>query len=598
MNRQVPSWFNTQCQMLLPWLRVRSLGQKIRLGYIIPLGLATLGTWLGVTIGDAQQRKADLLKEDLYKELSLIIDLQTSILEAKEYQHQLTALVNDPVQFQNAYQGFRTYSENALEAWEQLTKSYENPLVEETDEELEIFNTLNRKYDGLLESYQQQINTVVQKIDLSNRTAESVAANQKILLALDYGNHTVSKVNYFFNEIKELVETVREEEQEVDQALRKARRLRVKILTASMLLSLVAATWIAFYISQAISCPLRSATKVAQEVTQEDDFSLQAPVTTDDEVGQLTTALNQLIHRVRNLLDEQERTKTQLVQAEKMSSLGQLVAGVAHEINNPVNFIHGNVAYAEAYTQDLLGLIALYQEYYPDPPKKIQSELEKIELDFLKQDISNLLKSMRVGTERIREIVNSLRNFSRLDESALKAVNIHEGIDSTLLILRNRLKSRSEHPEIKLLKDYGELPLVECYPSQLNQVFMNIISNGIDAIEEWNQQRSLEEVKQHPGHIKIRTEIDDKDWVKVSILNSGREISEQVQARLFDPFFTTKPVGKGTGLGLSISYQIVTEKHHGKIWCNSILGEGTEFVIQVPIQQSTSANRSTQQFQV
>jgi PAS domain S-box-containing protein len=285
-------------------------------------------------------------------------------------------------------------------------------------------------------------------------------------------------------------------------------------------------------------------------------------------------------------LRELQRTQTQLVQSEKMSSLGQLVAGVAHEINNPVNFIYGNVLHAGEYTEDLLELLQLYQQHYPNPIASIQARSAEIDLNFLMEDLPNLLNSMKVGADRIQQIVRSLRNFSRMDEAEMKVVDIHEGIDSTLMILQNRLKEKSDNLGIEVIKQYGQLPTVECYAGQLNQVFMNILTNAIDALEERDQGRSREEIKQNPSQIWITTEAIGTSHARIRILDNGTGISEAVQHRLFDPFFTTKPVGKGTGLGMSISYQIVTEKHGGTLRCQSTLGEGAEFIIEIPLQQS------------
>lgn len=284
---------------------------------------------------------------------------------------------------------------------------------------------------------------------------------------------------------------------------------------------------------------------------------------------------------LEQILQELRRTQTQLVQSEKMSSLGQLVAGVAHEINNPVNFIFGNLSHAKEYTQDLLALIEMYQEYYPNPHPDIQTELEAIELDFLIEDLPKLLNSMKVGADRIQKIVASLRTFSRMDEAEMKAVNIHEGIDSTLMILQNRLKAKPDRPEIKVLKEYGILPLVECYAGQLNQVFMNILANAIDALEDAYDAKILVNLA-----IIIHTKLIENNQVTIKIINNGPEITDKVKSRLFDPFFTTKPVGKGTGMGLSISYQIVTEKHGGSLDCFSDSEKGTEFIIKIPLKQT------------
>jgi two-component system NtrC family sensor kinase len=306
--------------------------------------------------------------------------------------------------------------------------------------------------------------------------------------------------------------------------------------------------------------------------------------------------LRQQTLELEEALLDLRRTQSQLVQSEKMSSLGQLVAGVAHEINNPVNFIYGNLSYAHAYTQDLLSLVRLYQQHYPNPAAPIQDEIQDIDLDFVLEDLPKLLSSMRVGAERIQKIVASLRTFSRMDEAECKAVDIHEGIDSTLMILQNRLKAKGDRPEIRVVKEYGELPLVECYAGQLNQVFMNILSNAIDALEEsyalgrWNQNM-LPNLGDRPTDapsgpmITIQTEQVDTRSISIRIADNGIGISAAVQQRLFDPFFTTKPVGKGTGMGLSISYQIVAERHQGTLHCCSETGQGAEFVIQIPVSQ-------------
>ncbi|MEM8637839.1 MAG: PAS domain-containing protein [Cyanobacteria bacterium P01_G01_bin.54] len=299
-------------------------------------------------------------------------------------------------------------------------------------------------------------------------------------------------------------------------------------------------------------------------------------------------ALRRKTNELEQTLAELQRTQLQLVQTEKLSSLGQMVAGVAHEINNPVGFIHGNIAHAVNYVDDLLGLIELFRQEMTDPPLIIQDRIEEIDLDFLQQDFRELIQSMRVGTDRIREIVKSLRNFSRLDEAAVKAVDLHEGIDSTLTILQTRLRAQDWRPEIQVRKDYGELPRIECYAGQLNQVFMNIISNGIDALEEHDRTRSLEQMRAMPSQIQVTTRALGQA-VEVQIQDNGPGMAAETCERLFDPFFTTKPVGKGTGLGLSISYQIVTETHGGNLSCVSESGAGATFIITLPLQAAAAA---------
>lgn len=293
--------------------------------------------------------------------------------------------------------------------------------------------------------------------------------------------------------------------------------------------------------------------------------------------------LQQQTEHLKSTLSALKDTQAQLVQSEKMSSIGQMVGGVAHEINNPTNFIHGNIVPATQYLKDLLNLLDLYQKYYPNPPQEIEAEIEEIELDFLREDAIKLLDSMQEGTKRIREIVLSLRNFSRLDESDYKEIDIHSGIDSALMILQNRLEEKPNYPEIEVIKQYASLPFVKCYPGQLNQVFMNILLNSIDALDEYNHKRSIESIKIKPSQIKISTELTPDERVKIRITDNGLGIPQAFISKLFDPFFTTKDVGKGTGLGLSISYQIVVEKHSGKLYCNSTIGKGAEFVIEIPV---------------
>ncbi|MBD1938264.1 response regulator [Microcoleus sp. FACHB-68] len=282
---------------------------------------------------------------------------------------------------------------------------------------------------------------------------------------------------------------------------------------------------------------------------------------------------------------ELKQTQSKLIQGEKMSSLGQLVAGVAHEINNPVNFIYGNLSYAHSYTQNLIRILNLYKSKFPNPGPEIEEEIETSDLEFLVEDLPKLLGSMKVGADRIREIIQSLRIFSRLDEAQMKSVNIHEGIDSTLLILQNRLKARADRPAIEVIKEYGDLPQVECYAGSLNQVFMNLLANAIDALEDYNRQRSSADIKAFPNKIWIRTEASDNDKVMIRITDNGPGISEDVKTHLFEPFFTTKPIGKGTGIGLSISQQIVEEKHNGLLTCISNSDRGAEFIIELPIRQ-------------
>ena len=367
--------------------------------------------------------------------------------------------------------------------------------------------------------------------------------------------------------------------------------------------------------------------QLAEEELDRQNSQLQAEISdrqrADEALQKLTQELEIRVEartsELSKALKDLQQAQTQLVQTEKMSSLGQLVAGVAHEINNPVNFIAGNLGHAIDYANTLLQLISLYHHVYPLPPQEIITTLEDGEIDFLIEDFPKMLSSMKVGTDRIQKIVLSLRNFSRMDESDYKPVDIHTGIDSTLMILQSRLKANYERPEIKVVKEYGDIPLVECYAGQLNQVFMNILANAIDALEDsfhylsdvsgetpFQPEKTLE-LSVHKGvssskksnsfsskivsnsltpamlQIKIRTELRSQNQLRISIMDNGLGMPEEIRQKIFNPFFTTKSVGKGTGMGLSISYQIITGKHQGEIKCVSTPHQGTTFIIDLPL---------------
>ncbi|QLE51940.1 GAF domain-containing protein [Nostoc sp. C057] len=322
---------------------------------------------------------------------------------------------------------------------------------------------------------------------------------------------------------------------------------------------------------------LKTATHIASIATE----TYRAAAALQKANNELERKVLERTSELRKALLDLQKTQAQLVHSEKMSSLGQMVAGIAHEINNPVSFIAGNLRYANQYINDLLDLIAVFQEQYPQINPTIETKIKSIELEYLCDDLPKLMASMSTGSERITDIVLGLRNFSRLDEAKIKSVDIHEGIDNTLMILNHQLTLPNKLPDIQIVKEYGQLPKISCYANQLNQVFMNIINNAIYALKDnmqfWQSANKI-------PTIQIKTLVVDNERLLISIKDNGPGMKSEIQEQIFNPFFTTKPVGQGTGLGLSISHQIIVEKHQGKLNCISALGKGTEFQIEIPIQ--------------
>lgn len=604
------------------WMHHFPVQQKIVVGYVLSLGIAIAGTTLGVVIADRQQQNADIMGQDALEEIEIITQLRISILQSIIDQKQISESFTDSLRLQRNYETWRKHYIQFKESWEEFqeteggTKGQEEI---ERDEELIAIEKFLTKHKGVPEAYIKSLDQLLFKSTMTPFTVEETTRLKSELERIEKTG-ILDQVDGLVEDLKEISDITYEEYEEASLGIKESNTLRLSIIAISMIISVAIAIILSLLTSRAIAQPIRSLTNLTEQALNESNFDLQVKVTTQDEIGSLALSFNRLISSVKILLDKQhqytqileekvnERTQElndrniqlqelldklhnaqlQMVQSEKMSSLGQLVAGVAHEINNPVSFIHGNLVHVQEYTYNLLSFIRLYQKFYPTPVMEIDREAGEIDLEFLQEDMPKLINSMQIGTDRIREIVVSLRNFSRTDQSEFKLVNIHEGIDSTLLILQHRLKAVSNKPETQIIRNYGDLPRVECYPGQLNQVLMNILANAIDALDESNTTITDQKIEEHPSQIEISTSLLDTKLVQIKITDNGVGMSEATRKQIFDPFFTTKHIGKGTGMGMAISYQIITEKHGGKLECYSAIGEGTSFIIQIPVQQIPS----------
>ncbi|HLP92180.1 MAG TPA: ATP-binding protein [Nostocaceae cyanobacterium] len=546
-----------------------SIRQKIVCGYGLSLGMAILGITAGLVIGDRYYQAARNKMIIADEESHLFNNLQGELLEIHTHQQELLTLLAK----KQAVKPIITNFNQHLDHSEKLLSELEE--FSQTHNYNEIQNFL-QKHHRNLSIYFQSLKSLNQQIASLSSQPDGAAKGQQLVLEF-YQSPIFQEFSGFTHELTDFAATVSKRQEAADLEQNQADILQVRIIAISIFLSCAIAVILALSTSRIIVRPLNQVTKVAQKVTEENNFDLQVIINSQDEIGTLATALNQLIYQVKILLAAQKKeAQTQLIQHEKMSSLGRMLTGVAHEINNPVNFISGNLIHASNYFQDLLTLVQTYQTEIPEPPTPVQELIEEIDLEFLASDVPKLFQSMEMGADRTREIVRSLKDFSRLDEGEPQAVDLHACIESTLLILNNRIKHG-----YKIVRNYGKIPFVPGYTGLLYQVFMNILTNAIDALEEkYNQNPEFK------PEITITTEKEGDNQVAVKIADNGPGISPEHKNKIFDNFFTTKPRGIGTGLGLSISYQIVVEKHQGKLTFTSELNQGTEFIIALPLTKS------------
>lgn len=567
-----------------------SIRSKIRGGYTVAIGVAVGGIITGLTLSNYYYHKA-AQEVDIDLESRRLGDLQTALLRTQIYQQQLVYWLQQPELLAQKYKQLKQYTDTL--------KNLLSELQSEVDiAQVEGVKPFMQTYEQSLEVYIQKLERIIEQIAVLKKSKAGVAKAEKLL-----SDFTKDKIGFqldnLADDLAELIEVADKQEDAVQAASVEAEMLRSQILTYSMILSVLMAVLLANYTSYAIARPLKAVTKIAQRVTEESNFDLQAPVTSEDELGVLTISLNQLILKVKHLLAElQAEKESQLLQSEKMASLGRMLAGVAHEVNNPINFIYGNIDPAKDYIDDLFSLLATYEAEIPKPSQALIEQAEKIDIDFLKEDLPKILQSMKVGAERATAIILSLKDFSRLDQAMPHPVDIHACIESTLLILNNRVKKG-----IKVIRNYGDIPNIEGYMGLLYQVFMNILSNALDALEEaeergeYNLGENVNKIQSSQENtpknsflptITITTESMDIDFVLVKIADNGTGIAAVTQEKMFQTFFTTKPRGVGTGLGLAISRNIIVDKHGGTINFWSEVGTGTEFIIALPVKPDTN----------
>ena len=568
-----------------------TIKRKIIQGYAITLGIAIAGTFCGSLVGNSYQQKVFSEYQRTAEEYRQLSRLQLDILYNRPTK-QLSPYINNPTAFERE-------SQKLIERVQRIQMLLQSGRGVDSFSTLEGLTELLEQYQIDVDNFYNKSINSFQRIDQKIITLdrEKIAEAQNLIVELAKSPEFVAFIE-FPDRLYPFHTQLAAKRQTLQIKLQNAERLRTIIIATSFLISISIAAVLISYTSSSITYPLEKVTKFSKKILQNSDFTSQVTVQSNDETKILADSINQLVKKVNDLLQELQNKTSDLEQAlttvnqqqihliaQKMSGLRQLVAGIAHEINNPVTFIYGNVEYLEECFYILLEIVNIYDKYYPDTVPELLEYCEDKELDFVREDLPKSLDSIRSGANRVRDIVLSLRSFSRMDESSCKKVNIHDGIDSTLLILEHRLEMQRHRPAIEVIKHYDLLPKIECYPGQLNQVFMNLLTNAIDALDECYAKH--EDATDNILQIQIITLAVDRQSIQIAIADNADGIPESVLDQIFNPFFTTKSVGEGTGMGLAISYQIIHEMHRGTIACNSTPGEGSEFIITIPVYHDT-----------